>query len=548
MAPGPLPKPNSAAMRQLRATLAEALDIPRTIVVLEGALDRKTLEAQLQKTSRGSLGRTASLSKAEVVGRLADLFFRDENTGIALMRDLDKSCHKERHIVASIHESALDERLQSYRALDFRRERARLVWALLRDGRDAHRLAASRILTEAFATAAVTAHADELVATARAEMDSGAPASAGPDAQAGLQGAARSEVMAAFPEVVSSLKERLQGTESTLQQQQDRLAAELARNNALERERAELMARAGSLSRALKDEEQLRRAAEAESTGLRGRLSAAEARLSEHDTAVADTLAEENLRLRERVRSLERQASHQSRAPELHEELEALKRAQADSARQHERALAVVADQLRAAEAREQAAQQRAEELREQLKTARQLLAQGPRQAPPRPPGALPRVGVFLDDANLSASARRDLGSRLDYQSLLPALLAERALGCAVAFVVDGKDTDHNRHQAFVHRLRGHGYDVREKRLKVRSDGSRKADWDMGMAMEILDNLGDLDVIVLGSGDGDFVPLVKRLRREGRRVEVAAFRSATDEALVGAADAFVGLDGRFRLA
>ena len=83
--------------------------------------------------------------------------------------------------------------------------------------------------------------------------------------------------------------------------------------------------------------------------------------------------------------------------------------------------------------------------------------------------------------------------------------------------------------------------------MKVRGDGSRKADWDMGMAMEILDVVNDVDVVVLGSGDGDFVPLVKRLQRMQKRVEVAAFRASTDEGLIAAADAFMGLDGRFRL-
>ena len=63
----------------------------------------------------------------------------------------------------------------------------------------------------------------------------------------------------------------------------------------------------------------------------------------------------------------------------------------------------------------------------------------------------------------------------------------------------------------------------------------------------ILDHLEDVDVFVIGTGDGDFVPLIKRLRREGKRVEVAAFRASTDEALIAAADAFVALDGRFRL-
>ena len=65
--------------------------------------------------------------------------------------------------------------------------------------------------------------------------------------------------------------------------------------------------------------------------------------------------------------------------------------------------------------------------------------------------------------------------------------------------------------------------------------------------MEILEHMDDVDVVVIGSGDGDFIPLVKRLKRAGKRVEVAAFRASTDDALIAAVDSFMALDGRFRL-
>ena len=166
------------------------------------------------------------------------------------------------------------------------------------------------------------------------------------------------------------------------------------------------------------------------------------------------------------------------------------------------------------------------------------------------PPVASPegRVGIFVDDANLSASARRDLGSRLDYAALLEALTDGRPRAAAVAFIVDSPDSSREKHDAFANSLRAQGWELREKRAKVRHDGTRKADWDMGLAMEILDRVDDVDVVVIGSGDGDFVPLVKRLRRLGKRVEVAAFRASTDEALIAAVDGFLSLDGRFRLA
>ena len=69
--PQPLPKAGTPAMREVLAAARAALDLPRSIIVIEGALDRKTMDEALQKATRGALGRTASLSRPEVVGRLA---------------------------------------------------------------------------------------------------------------------------------------------------------------------------------------------------------------------------------------------------------------------------------------------------------------------------------------------------------------------------------------------------------------------------------------------------------------------------------------------
>ena len=89
--------------------------------------------------------------------------------------------------------------------------------------------------------------------------------------------------------------------------------------------------------------------------------------------------------------------------------------------------------------------------------------------------------------------------------------------------------------------------EVRRKTLKIRSDGSMKGDWDMEMALEILDAAPRLDVIVLVSGDGDFTSLVHRVKGMGPRVEVAAFPRNTAKSLLEAADEFHPLDRKFMI-
>ena len=509
-APPALPKPASGALKELWEETKRALDLPRTVLVLEGALDRKALEEILQRLMKGAAARPGQMPRAELVGRLADAFHKNLDAAFALMKELDKSCHKERSIVASIDEASVDERLSTYRALDFRRERARLVWALLRDGRAPMAGAAERILVDAFAQ---------------------------------IQKAADAHAEAGTAPEGSELKSRLTSYEKAIEQQQQQLQREVGLKESVERERSELMARLGQRERALRQEEELRRGLEAEHAKLKDELTSLKRTVEANAGAQQSPKALEELeRLREKNRALEQKAERVERIAALEDELEALKKAHDLERRGWARTREELEEQLRAIAVRERAAHDKVAAMREELKGVRRQLA-GVEDA--GSPQATTRTGVFVDAANLSASARREFGSKLDYRALLVEVLDGRPKACAVAYVV--RDGDEGPYHGFTTSLKDGGYEIREKRPKQRSDGSRKADWDMGIAMEILDAVDSLDVVVLCSGDGDFLPLVKRLQREGKRVEIAAFRAATDEALIKGADMFVPLDGRFRM-
>ena len=58
----------------------------------------------------------------------------------------------------------------------------------------------------------------------------------------------------------------------------------------------------------------------------------------------------------------------------------------------------------------------------------------------------------------------------------------------------------------------------------------------------VLRTAASLDVIVLASGDGDFIPLVEYLKNQGKRVEVVSFGKTTSLKLKEAADEFIDLD------
>ncbi len=154
------------------------------------------------------------------------------------------------------------------------------------------------------------------------------------------------------------------------------------------------------------------------------------------------------------------------------------------------------------------------------------------------------RVALFVDTQNLYYAARDALGRNVDYERLLALAERGRRLQAATAYVVEREGA--NSAYGFVTRLSALGYRVRRRAVRVhRGDGEGRlvleGDWDMGIAADIVRVWDHLDVVVLASGDGDFVPLLELAQQRGLRVEVLAFREASAQALIDLADRFVHL-------
>lgn len=151
------------------------------------------------------------------------------------------------------------------------------------------------------------------------------------------------------------------------------------------------------------------------------------------------------------------------------------------------------------------------------------------------------RVGVFIDVQNVYHSAKNLFNSRVNFKELLKNLVADRPLIRAMAYVV--KSETALGEESFFEALRKTGLELRLKDLLVFSGGAKKADWDVGLAVDAIRMASSLDVIVLVTGDGDFVPLVEYLKWGlGKQVEVAAFSRTTSSRLREVADSFVELE------
>ena len=149
------------------------------------------------------------------------------------------------------------------------------------------------------------------------------------------------------------------------------------------------------------------------------------------------------------------------------------------------------------------------------------------------------RVGVFIDVQNLYYSAKNLFGKKVQFGNIVKEAVGDRKLIRAIAYVVR---TESNEEQPFFEALYKLGIETREKDLQIFPGGMKKADWDVGLAVDAIRLSSSLDAIVLVSGDGDYLPLVEYLQKStGKQVEVVAFSETSSSRLIEEADSFLDL-------
>jgi uncharacterized LabA/DUF88 family protein len=149
------------------------------------------------------------------------------------------------------------------------------------------------------------------------------------------------------------------------------------------------------------------------------------------------------------------------------------------------------------------------------------------------------RVGIFVDVQNMFYSAKHLYQAKINYRRLLDDLTAGRQLVRAVAYLVTKPEVDQT---AFVDALTRLGYEIKIKYLRIRPDGTAKGDWAMEMSLDIMSMAPRLDTVVLVTGDGDYVPLIERLKILGVRTEVVGFPQNTATELMNCSHTFVAID------
>jgi uncharacterized LabA/DUF88 family protein len=149
------------------------------------------------------------------------------------------------------------------------------------------------------------------------------------------------------------------------------------------------------------------------------------------------------------------------------------------------------------------------------------------------------RVGIFIDAQNLYHSAKNLYHARVNFDAIMKEALAGRSLIRSVAYVIT---TEAGDEKSFFEALGKMGIETKTKDLQIFAGGSKKADWDVGLAVDAIKLAPKLDTVIIASGDGDFIPLVQYLQmNEGCQVEVISFGKSSSGKLREAVDDFIDM-------
>ena len=158
---------------------------------------------------------------------------------------------------------------------------------------------------------------------------------------------------------------------------------------------------------------------------------------------------------------------------------------------------------------------------------------------------ALEKVGIFVDVQNIYYTCRQAYSRNFDYNKFWAAATRGREVICAYAYATDRGDEKQSQFQDI---LRAIGFNVKLKPMLKRRDGTTKADWDVGIALDIFEEAQRCDTIVLASGDGDFEILLERIKqRFNTRTEVYGVRQLTSNPLITSADRFFPIESKLLL-
>lgn len=155
------------------------------------------------------------------------------------------------------------------------------------------------------------------------------------------------------------------------------------------------------------------------------------------------------------------------------------------------------------------------------------------------------KIAVFADVQNIYYTTRDAYQRQFNYRALWQIISAQGQIVIAYAYAIDRND---NKQKNFQNTLEQIGFTIKLKPYIQRSDGSSKGDWDVGIAIDVMDCAKNVDSVILLSGDGDFDLLLDRIKNNySVDTEVYGVPSLTANSLIKAANVFHPIENHLLL-
>ncbi|MEH6617576.1 MAG: NYN domain-containing protein [Porticoccus sp.] len=146
------------------------------------------------------------------------------------------------------------------------------------------------------------------------------------------------------------------------------------------------------------------------------------------------------------------------------------------------------------------------------------------------------KIAIFVDVQNIYYTTRQAYGRQFNYRKLWQRVSAEGEVVSATAYAIHRGDDGQLKFQDALKHI---GFTIKLKPYIQRSDGSAKGDWDVGIAIDVMETAGEVDTIVLLSGDGDFDLLLEKVKKDdGVTAEVYGVPALTAGSLIKAANIY----------
>ncbi len=150
------------------------------------------------------------------------------------------------------------------------------------------------------------------------------------------------------------------------------------------------------------------------------------------------------------------------------------------------------------------------------------------------------KVAIFVDVQNIYYTTKQIHKCHFDYNAFWAKATSNREVVEAIAYAIDRGD---EKQKQFQNILKGIGFELKLKPYIQRSDGSAKGDWDVGIALDVMEHAQNTDVVALASGDGDFDLLMTKIRKDfGVSAEVYGVAQLTAGSLINSASKFMPIE------